>query len=289
LTPPVKHQEQIEWEARAGRPAAAAAIGGAVFSLAGVIVQATAFQDAPDGDRGALLTIDEKGGALWASTVLRAIAIVLLACVLYYLYRVTRYRQPLPGIVRPMIPLGPVLLVIASILQQVDLADIASEFTDSGVTEGKAGEERAENLLDERSVLAPSVGAGGTLALALSLVFVNLNAMRAGILSRFMGIIGIVTGALLVLPLSPLPVVQIFWLGALAALFLGRWPGGRGPAWESGEAVPWPSAALLREQSVGDRVRKQFEPGDEAQPDEPAEPEAPEHPVSKKRKKKRRR
>jgi hypothetical protein len=103
-----------------------------------------------------------------------------------------------------------------------------------------------------------------------------------------MGIIGIVTGALLVLPLSPLPVVQIFWLGALAALFLGRWPGGRGPAWETGEAVPWPSAAALREQSVGDAVRKQFE-SDEPELDAPSEPETPQHPVSKKRKKKRRR
>ena len=92
-----------------------------------------------------------------------------------------------------------------------------------------------------------AVGAGGTLAMALSLVLVSLNAMRAGLLSRFMGIIGILTGALLVLPLlAPLPVVQLFWLGALGALFLGRWPGGRGPAWDSGEAEPWPSAAQLR-------------------------------------------
>jgi hypothetical protein len=287
-----QHREQLEWEARVGRPAGTAAIASALFALAAVIAQATAFQDAPDGDRGALITIEDNAGQLWAATALRDIGILLLGFALYYLFRVTRHRQPLPGIVGPLILLGPVLLVIASILGQADLASIAGDFTESGVTEGREGEERAENLLDDRTVAGPAVGAGGTLALALSLVFVNLNAMRGGVLSRFMGIIGIITGALLVLPLSPLPVVQVFWLGALGALFLGRWPGGRGPAWETGEPIPWPSAAQRREGTVGDAVRRQFEPPPEPEPD--PEPEAeteprPEHPVSKKRKRKRRR
>jgi hypothetical protein len=269
-------QTQLEWEARVGRPAGAAAIASAVFALAAVIVQATAFKDAPDGDRGALITIDDKAGQLWAATALRDVGIVLLAFVLFYLYRATIHRQRLPGIVGPLIPLGPVLLVIASILGQLDLVDIAGDFTDGRLTEN-----RADDLLDDRAALGPAIGAGGTLALALALVLVNLNAMRAGLLSRFMGIIGIITGALLVLPLSPSPIVQIFWLAAVGALFLGRWPGGRGPAWESGEAVPWPSAAETRQRAVGEQLREQTEPAQAPEPEE--------HSVSKKRKRKRRR
>ncbi len=57
-----------------------------------------------------------------------------------------------------------------------------------------------------------------------------------------MGVIGIILGALFVLPLIASPIIQLFWLLALGALFLGRWPGGRGPAWETGDADPWPSA-----------------------------------------------
>ena len=34
--------------------------------------------------------------------------------------------------------------------------------------------------------------------------------------------------------LFPLPVVQIFWLGALGFLFLGRWPGRRSARVENG-------------------------------------------------------
>jgi hypothetical protein len=278
-----EHQAQLEWEARVGRTTAAAAITAALCTLAAAIVQAIALGDAPDGDRGALIAIDRETGLLWTATTLRDIGVVLLAFVLLYLYRVTRYRQQLPGLIGPLIPLAPVLLVIASILGQLDLMDLADEFTSSG----PRSENRAEDLLDERSALGPAISAGGTLALALTLVLLNLNAMRAGLLSRFMGIIGILTGALLVLPLSPLPIVQIFWLAALGALFLGRWPGSRGPAWETGEAVPWPTLAAAREQAVGEQLRNQPEP--EANPEAPSEEAAEQHPVSKKRKRKRRR
>ena len=77
----------------------------------------------------------------------------------------------------------------------------------------------------------------GSLTLAVGLILVSLNAMRVGLLTRLMGYIGIVAGAMLVL--FPLPVVQIFWMGALAALFFGRWPGGDPPAWRTGKAEPW--------------------------------------------------
>ena len=81
---------------------------------------------------------------------------------------------------------------------------------------------------------------------------VGVNGMRVGLLSRFMGVLAIIVGALLVLPLIPggQGVVQIFWTAALGALFLGRWPGGRGPAWESGMAEPWPTAADRRQASA---------------------------------------
>ena len=32
-------------------------------------------------------------------------------------------------------------------------------------------------------------------------------------------------------------------------LFIGKWPNGQPPAWESGEARPWPSRAQMREQA----------------------------------------
>jgi len=48
-------------------------------------------------------------------------------------------------------------------------------------------------------------------------------------------------------------VIAYFWTIALGFLFIDRWPQGRGPAWESGEAIPWPTAAQLREQQQAEK------------------------------------
>ena len=75
--------------------------------------------------------------------------------------------------------------------------------------------------------------------LAVGLVLVALNAMRAGLLTRMLGYIGIASGAMMVL--FPLPIVQIFWLGCArlraARPLAGRRPAGLG----DGRAVPWPT------------------------------------------------
>jgi hypothetical protein len=111
---------------------------------------------------------------------------------------------------------------------------------------------KASDFLDgPRTVAAASATGGlfafaqvmqifGSLALAIALVLVSLNAMRTGLLTRLFGVLGIITGATLVI--FPLPIVQVFWLAALAALCLGVWPGGMPPAWQSGMAEPWPSS-----------------------------------------------
>ena len=122
------------------------------------------------------------------------------------------------------------------------------------------------------------VGLAPSLAFGFSFVMISLSAMRAGLLSRFMGILGIIVGVLYVIPLlggGP-PIVNIFWTGALAALFLDRWPGGRGPAWAAGEAIPWPSAM---DQAKAREAAKQ---GEQPEPEEPSAPKPS-------RKKKRRR
>jgi hypothetical protein len=98
----------------------------------------------------------------------------------------------------------------------------------------------------------------------------------------------VIAGVLLVLQLLPLVpvVIQAFWLGAIGALFLGNWPGGRGPAWETGNADPWPSPAGRR----GLLAPREDAPAeDEAAPEPQPEPEpVPERPSSRKRKRKRR-
>ncbi len=87
--------------------------------------------------------------------------------------------------------------------------------------------------------------------MAVSFVLISLNAMRVGLLTRFTGYLGMFAGVLVLFVLTPLPVVQAYWLIAVGCLFWGWWPTGVPPAWDSGKAEKWPSSAELREQRGG--------------------------------------
>jgi hypothetical protein len=133
--------------------------------------------------------------------------------------------------------------------------------------------------------------------MAFAFILISLNAMRAGTLSKFMGIVGIIVGVLFVIPLlGSVPIVEVFWVGALGILFLDRWPqGGRGPAWDAGEAIPWPTAQDRAREIAAARADAELGRDREPEPErETVPPEgdghglAREHPRSKKRKRKRR-
>jgi hypothetical protein len=149
--------------------------------------------------------------------------------------------------------------------------------------------DRADAVGDSNAgVIAQSIGQVGSLLLALGWVITCLNAMRIGLLTRFMGIIGIMCGVVLVLPIFT-PIIQTFWLGAMALLLAGRWPSGLPPAWSSGEAVPWPTSAQIREQKRRqmDARRGPREPEPEPEPEE-ARTGAPHIATSRKKSRKRR-
>jgi hypothetical protein len=291
----VTKQEQLQWEARHGRLAAAAALGAVVFQIAALIVQIPALQDAPSRDedtryRESLVNIHEHGPNILASSILTGIASALTAGVLYYLYRATCHRRPqLPVAMGWVFLLIPVLVIVGPILTQLNAADLADRFFESGVRTNA----RAKALVDDNpSTAGLALNTAGLLSLAIGFVFVGMQAMRVGLLSRFLGVLAVVAGALMILPLVGLPIVQVFWLGAVGWLLLGRWPGGRGPAWESGEAELWPRPAG-RGGLLGGAARKDPAPEAHENGDAPAAEPAPEleaaprRPSSRKRKRKR--
>ena len=59
-----------------------------------------------------------------------------------------------------------------------------------------------------------------------------------GLLARFFGTLGMALGVSIIL-LPPGTLLLFLWIGWLGLLFVGRVPGGRPPAWEAGEAIPW--------------------------------------------------
>jgi hypothetical protein len=112
----------------------------------------------------------------------------------------------------------------------------------------------------------------GELLLAVSFVLISMQAMRVGLLTRFMGYLGIIAGILVLFVITPVPIVQAYWLVALGVLFAGRWPTGTPPSWQTGRVERWPSSQELREQrmrSANGRQRTQ-PPAATPAPTEPA-------------------
>jgi hypothetical protein len=301
-TPALSTAEELEWEARRGPLAAGAAFVSAALIFASVSIQVSRI-GAPEDERETLILFDEHRSDFMLSLGLQVVSYLLLTVALFYLFRATIFRRPeMPKFTVGLLLGAPLLLAVGAVLNQLELNDVADEFVSTvGDRSNKAANDLAEDLLDDRNKLGGGLAQAGTLCLALSFVLVSLNAMRAGLLSRFMGILGIIVGGLLILPLLPggQSVVQLFWLVALGVLFIDRWPNGRGPAWETGEAVPWPSAAELRADSAEEREQvAEDEPLEQDQPEDegarngsaaPAAPAEQPHPVSKKRKRKKRR
>jgi hypothetical protein len=246
--------------------------------VASFVYSSATLRGSRDDDAEVLRLIDEHRTDQLVAAGFQSLAVLAMGGVLLYLYRATKHRRPeTPQIALVLAIGGPIVYAGVIIALTATQLDAASEFVKG--RDQSAG--HAEDLLRDKLGTIQYVGFALSLAVGFAFVLIALNAMRAGLLSRFMGILGIIVGALYVIPFLGGPqIIQVFWIGAMALLFLGRWPGGRGPAWDTGEAIPWPSGAEQR------AARQAELPEPEPEP----EPEpGPAHSVSKRRKRKRRR
>jgi hypothetical protein len=104
----------------------------------------------------------------------------------------------------------------------------------------KREDDQASNALGETSLapLVSGLGIAGGLGIAVALFYCCLWAMRTGLLSRFWGSLGMALG---IAALLGLILFTLIWFIYFGVLILDRVPNGRPPAWEAGEAVPWPT------------------------------------------------
>jgi hypothetical protein len=114
------------------------------------------------------------------------------------------------------------------------------------------------------------------LAVAVGMIVIMVNAMRVGLITRWLGVIGILSAILIFLPIggATLEVIPSFWLVAMGILYVGKWPNGQPPAWEAGEARPWPSRAQMREAGGPRRGRPALATGSGDVTPEPTKPTA---------------
>jgi hypothetical protein len=294
-------QETLAREAAARPFAAAGAAAAALLTIGGSVGAMLLFRDFPDvllvdalrdaagvpipGREGLrshqVLFYDDKAFPLLVIAGVLALGALALILPLTYLYRAIKARRPqVPAVAVVLAIAGPVGLATSELVLQVGIAVEAKDFAGSQ----NQSSEAARDLLSSGVIVAGQImRQAAVIALGFAFVLIGLNAMRVGLLSRFMGVLGIIVGVLFVVPLGSQPVVQTFWLLALAALIAGRWPNGVPPAWSTGTAVPWPSSADLR------AAREAARPAPEA-PEAPESAEPPErpHPSSKKKRRRKR-
>jgi hypothetical protein len=191
-----------------------------------------------------LITADKRLALDFVGSTLSALGAFALAWTLWYLWGCARARDAniRPSFVVWFAVAGGVIAGTGAIANAIATSVAAHRF----VTQGSQTYPEARALLHKIWVVAPQIALYlGALFVAVALVMVSLNAMRVGLLTKFLGYLGIIAGVLTIIPFLPIPVVESYWLLALAYLFSGRWPSGVPPAWSSGRAERWPSRQEL--------------------------------------------
>jgi MFS family permease len=264
---------RLAWEARWSLPTALAAFAAVGFVIAAIVI-ATQGVGSSGGDSELLRQVDEHRGAELLSSILQAIGIGLLAAPLYYLFRSAKARsEQMRGQLVGVVIAAPLFLAAAAILTGVSTLHAASDFVSNevprlmakgvGLNSDRANE-IAKETIDGASLrsLSAGFGLGGQLGFLVAMVYTCLYAMRVGLLPRFWGSLGIALGAVSFVFFQ----FALLWFIYLGLLLIGRVPGGKPPAWESGEAIPWPSP--------GDKAAADLSPEANGELPPPAEEEA---------------
>ena len=271
-------RDQIAWElARRARLAVPAFAGGFLYLLSAIVITSTlnglptvgplqGLEPALKGVANPAVSarteevkfISRHAFPLIAGSFLAGVAVIALTLVLLFLYRASAFRRPAmwhPS--RALVLGGGIAVAVASVAHEVVYAiethdfAVGHDFTRNAV-DNALTKSAANQIVAYLSLLAG-------LALVVGMIVVLLNALRSGLVPRWLGVLGMFSGLLILLPNvgATLQLIPAFWMVMMGVLLAGKWPGGDPPAWESGEARPWPTRAQLQAER---RARANGEP-----------------------------
>ena len=233
---------ELEAERRRGRVVGITALL-SVFTVWGTVFFANSTTVRPAGGPGArvdeaafdraeqLVDFDAGLRDQAIAAGLRCVGLLMTIAVGVYLYSLVRARNPAvsPRLLWVAVA-SPVLVAAATIFGFFALRDVADAF----VSSGPRSTDRARDLANDSGTLK-TAGAFDLLsraAFGLWVGMASIQAMRVGLLTRFLGYWGVgAGGALVLLPIGD--AMFIGWLASIGILSLGYWPGGRPEAWRS--------------------------------------------------------
>jgi len=238
----------LAWEERWSRPVALATLASILLIVVAIVIASQAVGGG-DGESELLRNVDAHRSAQLLSSILQGIGVGLLAVPLYYLFRAANARsEAMRGQLVGVVIAAPLFLAVLAILSGLSTLHAASDFVSDEVprlmAKGVAlSSDRANDVASDTITDAPlrplaaGFGIGGQIGFVVAMFYTSLYAMRTGLLTRFWGSLGMALGAVSFIFFQ----FTLLWFIYLGFLIAGLVPGGKPPAWSSGEAEPWPS------------------------------------------------
>lgn len=212
---------------------AAICLVGSNFILGGVIGDL-------DGDAEILRKIDSTRGNFTLSFLIQAVGFLFLGPPLIYLFRAAAARSD--SVRRQLIGVlfaAPIFMAVFAVLGGLSTLSAATDFLAENISgTDKAANDAARDAINGTSLRAAAAGFGlaGQIGFAVAMAYTCMQAMKAGLLTRFWGSLGAALGVVSFLFFQ----FALLWFIYLGLLIAGWVPGGRPPAWAEGRAIPWP-------------------------------------------------
>ena len=225
---------------------------------------------------------DNHAAAFILAAIFNNIGMLAIVPMLLYLHSAVRFRRPETSQAAKYLAIGgPVAAAIFGIAAEIIFLVNAHRYI--------THTDRSHHALTQAVSSAPqlvlsTLATFGLLALTAALIMVSIGAIRTGLLSRFLGYVGVFGGILFIVPFFPIPAVQAFWLVGVGIVLAGVGDIVLPPAWAAGEAQPWPKSQGRAD--ARERGRGNGRPTAEPAP-APAVPTESSPHASKKRKRRR--
>lgn len=237
-----EHDVEARWSGVAG-------IVAVLLMFAALVASAAGTHPATASGVSAAQRLHDAHRHVTTQTLALALWVAGLALVIpvgrFLLGAASRRGVPSHRLVRVLTALAPALLALAVIGGFFALRHVADQFAAGPVHSG----DRAKALIDHSGSLRAATIAEIAARIVFGAWVVGLArvALRAELLTTFLGYFGMGAGVATMIPgLTVGDALLAGWIGSVAILALGWWPGGRPPAWSRAGAVRTPGEVLRR-------------------------------------------
>ena len=185
-------EEQLEFESQYAPRVAVAAFASGILAVVGFALYVNTLGNSHDS-ADLLQQVHKHEFAAVLSALLTAFSVLLLIPVLMFLYRATVFRRPqIPRAALILAIAAPAVAAIVGIMTPILQIHAADQYVKEILPQYLAVDRANHFLRQGAAPIAAYAGIAASFGLAAALALISLNARRAGLLSGFMGVLGVI-------------------------------------------------------------------------------------------------